>query len=172
MVDVADTVPPAMDVDGNLVIWWLTTIADLTAVKASTEIGGAGSTRLTHSFTPGGFNLGGSQAKNPDERLALLEVLETLGKVTRSLSLEYVDSADVKGAAVVLKPTPPAESKSGFFVVRPMVSNKVIAAAAQTGYVIPATVGKQMRPVTGSGKFLVMQEVVITGPVVDTVFAA
>ena len=61
MVDVADTVPPAMDIDGNLVIWWVPTIADLAAVKAATEIGGAGSFRLTHSFTPGGFNFGGSQ---------------------------------------------------------------------------------------------------------------
>ena len=172
MVDVADTIPPAMDIDGNLVIWWVPTIADLAAVKAATEIGGAGSFRLTHSFTPGGFNFGGSQAKNPDERLALLEILETLGKITRSLSLEYVDSEDVKSAAVVLKPVAPAENKSGYFVVRPMVSNKILATAAQKGYVIPVTVGKQLRPVTGTGKFLVMQETVITGPVVDTVFAA
>jgi len=88
------------------------------------------------------------------------------------LSLEYVDSEDVKSAAVVLKPVAPAENKSGYFVVRPMVSNKILATAAQKGYVIPATVGKQLRPVTGTGKFLVMQETVITGPVVDTVFAA
>lgn len=171
MADVVDTVPPALDIEGNLVIWFVQTITDLTAVKAATEIGAATSFRVTHSFTPAGFNLTGSQEKLTDDRLALADVLETLGKLTRSLSLEYVQSDAAASAAVVLKPTPPATTKSGYFVVRPNLSNKTLAAASQKGQVIPVNLGPQMLNYSGV-KPLFTQEAAITGPIVDTIFAA
>lgn len=166
MPDVVDTVPPALDVEGNTVIWWVPTIADKAAPKAATEIGAATSFRLTHSFTTTGFALTGSQAKNPDERLALLDVLESLGKVTRSLSLEYVDTTAAGSAAVVLQ-----EGLLGNFVVRRNVSNKTLAAATQKSTVIPVTLGVQVEGEL-SGKFRISQEVAITGPIVKAVFAA
>lgn len=172
MVDVVDTVPPAIDVEGNLVIWWVPTIANTAAPTAATELGGASAFRLTHSFTPGGFNFAGSQAKNTDERLALVDVLETLGKVSNTLALEYVDSTTASSAAVVLKPTSPATSKSGYFVVRPNVPIGTLAAAAQKVQVIPVTVGVQRKPITGTGKFLIQQEAVVTGSVIDATLAA
>lgn len=170
MADVVDTVPPAIDIEGNLVIWWVPTIAVLTAPTVA-EIGAVTAFRVTHSFTPGGFNFTGSQAKNTDERLALVDVLETLGKVSNTLSLEYVDSTTASSAAVVLKPTPPATSKSGYFVIRPNVPIGTLVAAAQKVQVVPVTVGVQRKPVTGTGKFLIQQEAVITGSVIDATVA-
>ena len=38
MADAADVVAPAVDQSGNTVIWFVATIADLTAPKAATEL--------------------------------------------------------------------------------------------------------------------------------------
>jgi hypothetical protein len=173
MVDVVDTVPPALDVKGNLVIWWVPAIADLAAPKAATEIGAAGAFRITHSFTPTGFGLDGDQAVDVDSRLALTVDLESLGTRTDTLGmLEYVDSEAASSAAVVLKPTAPATSKSGYFVVRRGVSNGTLAAASQKVQVIPVTLGSQIKPNLGEGKFRIKQRASITGPIVEGVLAA
>src|SRR5690554_2469078 len=115
MADVAELFggPPAVDQTGNLTVWWVPTISDLAAPKASTEIGGASSYRVTYSFVPGGWNPDGDQEKLTDERLTAPQVQESLGKTTRTLSLEYVDSSSAGSAAVVL-----TEGQSGYFVER------------------------------------------------------
>lgn len=174
MVDVADTVPPAIDQSGNYVIWWVQTIADLTAPDVDTEIGAATSFRLTHSFTPSGFSLTGSQEVGTDDRLTLPETLESLGKVARSLGdIEYVDSAAAGSAAVVLALIPPAATKSGYFVERRNISNGVLAAGGQKARVVPVTLGEQIPvEVDGTGKFRIKQRVALTGKVVNATFAA
>lgn len=177
MVDVADTVPPAIDASGNYVIWWVPAtpgIADLAAPKAATELGAATTFRITHSFTPSGFALDGDQEVNVDDRLALLEGLESLGKVTRTLGMiEYVDSAAAGSAAVVLAPTSPATSISGFFVIRRNVPNSTLATAAQKVQTVPVTLGPQIEvPVDGTGKFRIKQRVSITGRIVKGTLAA
>lgn len=175
MADVADVVPPAIDQTGNTVIWWVDTIADVSAVKAATELGATTSFRVTHSFTPDGFPLDSTQNKNPDERLALTQVLESLGttQYTFGDGLVYVDSSAASAAAVVLKPSGSAKSKSGYFVIRPGVPNATLAAASQKGYVVPVTLGEQRRgPINGSGKFTWKQQVTVTGSVVESTFAA
>lgn len=174
MADVADTTPPAIDQTGNYVIWWVATIADLTAPKAATEIGAATSYRITHSFTPSGFAFDGDQPVNPDERLALAQALESLGVVTRTLGmLEYVDTSTAGSAAVVLAPTAPATTKSGYFVVRRNVANGTLATAAQKVTTIPVTLGVQIQvPVDGTGKFRIKQRASITGVPVDGILAA
>ena len=173
MADVADTVPPALDVDGNLVIWWVQTIADLTAPKASTEIGAATSFRVTHSFTPDGFPLSGDTAVSTDSRLGLEVDLESLGKTTQTLgTLTYVDSDSASSAAVVLKPTAPATSKSGYFVIRRSVANGVLATSGQKVQVVPTTLGPQIKPNIGDGKFRIQQRGIITGPIVEGVLAS
>lgn len=172
MPDVVDIVPPALDVNGNLVIWWVNTIADQTAPKASTEIGAASSYRLTHSFTPTGFPLDGDQSVTEDIRLALANALESLDRRTDSLGmLEYVDSDAASSAAVVLKPTAPATTKSGFFVVRRGVPISTLATTGQKVLVIPVTLGSQIKPVT-DGKLRIKQRTSITGPIVEGVLAA
>lgn len=173
MADVADVVPAAIDVKGNLVIWWVPTIADLAAPKAATEIGAAGSYRVTNSFTPGGFPLDGDQVVDTDSRLGLTVDLEALGIRTDTLGmLEYVDSTDASSAAVVLKPAGSATSVSGYFVVRRNVPFGTLAAATQKVLVIPVTLGSQIKPIQPDGKFLIKQRASITGPIVEGTLAA
>jgi len=173
MADVADVTPPAIDQTGNYVIWWVGGgIADLSAPKAATEIGAAGSYRITHSFIPGGFQFDGDQEVNADERLTLMDNLESLGRVTRTLGMiEYVDSSAAGSAAVVLKPT--NGSLSGHFVIRRNVPNSTLAAASQKVTTIPVTLGPQIQvPVDGTGKFRIKQRVSITGSPVDGTLAS
>lgn len=171
MADVAEGLvpPPAVDQTGNLTIWWVPSISDVTAPKASTEIGATGSFRLTYSFTEDGWDFDASQAKNPDGRLTLKQPLESLGTSKVSLkTLKYVESTAAGSANVVL-----VEGTSGYFVERAGVPNSTLAAASQKVRVIPATLGKQMPgPRDGSGKFTVVQEVAINGVIGDPVALA
>jgi hypothetical protein len=174
MADTRNGVPPAIDQLGNTVIWWVATITDTSAVKAATELGAATSFDLTYSFTTDGFPLDSTQESNPDERLTLVDVLESLGKTTTSFGdgITYVDSTLAGSAAVVLKPTAPATSMNGFFVVRTALPYATIAAAALKATVYPVTLGNQRRgPINGSGKFVWKQKVVMTGPPVETILA-
>lgn len=173
MVDVVDTVPPAIDISGTLVIWWVASLANPAAPQAATEIGAATSFRVTHSFTPTGFPLDGDQAVDVDSRLALEVDLESLGKVTNTLGmLEYMDSDTASSAAVVLKPIAPATTKSGFFVIRRKISNGVLATAAQKVLVVPTTLGPQIFPNSESGKHRIKQRAIITGRIVEGTLAA
>ncbi|GAA5198521.1 hypothetical protein [Microbacterium jejuense] len=176
MVDVRNGVPPAIDQMAQTVIWFVGgTIADTSAVKASTELGAATSYDVTYSFTTDGFPLVSSQEKTTDERLTLLNTLEALGKVTTTFGdgVTYVDSSEATAAATVLKPVSPATSKSGYFVVRAGVPYAQLAAAAQKATIYPVTLGPQMRgPINGSGKFTWKQQVILTGPPVESIMAA
>ena len=175
MPDVADTTPPAIDQSGNYVVWFVGgAIADTAAPGKVAVFDAATTYRITHSFTPSGFAFDGDQAVNPDERLALPQTLESLGTVTRTLGfIEYVDSTTAGSAAVVLAPTAPATSKSGYFVERRNVPNATLATAAQKVTTIPVTLGPQIKvPVDGTGKFRIKQRVSITGVPVDGVMAA
>ncbi|MET0888385.1 MAG: hypothetical protein ABWX92_18265 [Mycetocola sp.] len=165
MADVVEiTGPPAVDQSGNLTIWYVKTLADVTAPKL-TEIGAITSFRHTHSFTPDGWNLTGSQTKSKDERLTLRQALESLESSEVSLSLKYVDSATPGSAAVVLK-----EGESGYFVERRNVAQSKVATLADKVRVIPVTLGKQIPgPVDGTGKFTYTQEVAITGVIGEEV---
>lgn len=154
MVDVTELAPPAVDQSGNLTIYWVPTIADIAAPKAATEIKAAGSKRLTYSFLPGGWSPTSTQEIIKDPRLTLPQDLESLGKVTAGLTLQYVDSTDANSAAVVLVP-----GTSGYFVERRNIPNKTDAAAAQKVRVFAVTLGEQTydAPTDNSGKFTISQ---------------
>lgn len=177
MVDVADTVPPALDQTGNYVIWWVPAspgITDTSAPKAATELGAATTFRITNSFTPSGFAFDGDTAVSTDERLTLSQALESLGITTRTLGMiEYVDSTTAGSAAVVLKPAGAATSISGYFVIRRNLPYTTLAAASQKVTTVPVTLGPQIQvPVDGTGKFRLKQRVSITGVPVDGTTAA
>lgn len=175
MADVAEGLvpPPAMDQKGNTTIWWVPTIADVSAPKASTEIGATGAFRLTYSFTTDGWTLAGAQGTVEDNRLTIPQALESLDVNKVTLSLKYVDSLAAGSAAVVLAPTAPATTKSGYFVERRSVPNSTLAAAAQLVRVIPCTVGVQNPgPLDGNGKFTIVQAVAVTGIVGNPVALA
>lgn len=162
MADVAEGLvpPPAVDQTGNLTIWFVPTIADVAAPKASTEIGAAGAFRITYSLTTDGWDWDVSQVKNPDDRLTLKQPLESLGTAVTALkTVKYVESSVAGSANVVL-----TEGLSGYFVERAGVPNSTLAAAGQKVRVIPVTLGRQQPgPRTGAGKFTVLQEVAVSG---------
>lgn len=169
MADVAEgLVPPsALDQKGNTTIWWVPTIADVTAPTVA-EIGAAGAFRLTYSFTPDGWNLAGAQGTVADDRLTIPQSLEALDVNKVTLDLKYVDSTDAGSAAVVLV----AESE-GFFVERRNVPNSTLAAAAQMVRVIPCTLGaRNPGQLNGTGKFTIAQQTAITGVVGEPVAIA
>ena len=171
MPDVAEGLvpPPAVDQTGNLTIWFVRTIADVSAPKAATEIGAATSYRVTYSFTENGWDFDTSQEKVDDKRLTLNQPLEALGSTKISLkTLEYVESTQAGSAAAVL-----TEGLAGYFVERASIPNSTLAAAAQKVRVIPVTLGKQ-RPGNraGSGKFTILQDVAVTGVVGNPVAMA
>ncbi|ANJ26819.1 hypothetical protein [Agromyces aureus] len=175
MPDVADVVPPAIDQKGNTVIWWVPASPGITALnapKAATELGAATTFRITHSFTPDGWTLTGSQAKTTDDRLALPTPLEALDSLVNTFGdgIKYVDSSAAGSAAVVLATQ---TSLAGFFVERRNVSNGTLAAAAQKVRTIPVTLGPQIRgPIDGTGKFTYLQQVALTAPIVEGTTAA
>lgn len=176
MVDVRNGVPPAVDQTGQTVIWWVGgSIANTSAPTAATEIGAATTFDITYSFTTDGFPLDSTQEKNPDERLTLEQVLESLGTVSTNFGdgFTYVDSAAAGSAAVVLKPVSPATTKSGYIVVRTGLPYATLAAASQKVTTYPVTLGPQRRgPINGTGKFVWKQQVVLTGPPVEGTLAA
>ncbi|OJX72830.1 hypothetical protein [Leifsonia sp. 71-9] len=165
MADVAEgLIPPsALDQKGNTTIWWVPTIADPTAPKV-TEVGAG--TRVTYSFTPAGFNFGGAQGTTKDERLGLIQALESLDTNEVTLDLEYVESTDAKSANVVLAPTPPATTIAGNFVIRTSTPNATLAAAAQKVRVVQVVLGAQnLGTVNNAGKFLIKQKAAIAAVV-------
>jgi hypothetical protein len=162
MADVAEsfTGPSAVDQSGNLTVWWVPTIADVTAPTAI-EVGDSEAFRVTYSFISGGWTLTGSQEKLADDRLSSPQSFETLGKSMASLVLGYVDSSSAGSAAVVL-----VENAEGFFVERRGVAQAELVTAGDLVRVIPVTLGKQIAgPVDGTGKFTYMQETAVTGVV-------
>lgn len=177
MPDLADQVAPAIDQAGNTVVWWVGgAIANLATPGKVAVFDAATTYRITHDFTPDGFPLDSTQEKSTDDRLALVDTLESLGKIQTTFGdgVTYVDTQAVAGrAAIVLAPTGGASSISGYFVVRPNVPNSTIAASGQKVTVYPVTLGKQRRgPINGQGKFTFKQQVVLTGPPVEGTIGA
>jgi len=173
MADVVDVVPPAVDQTGNLTVWFVPTITDMTAPKAATELGAAGAFRITYSFTPDGYNPTGDQEILTDDRLSLPQGLQSLGKITAGLTLKYVDSTAATSAAVVLKPVAPATSLDGYLVERPNVANGTLAAASQKVITRKVTLGAQIPgPRDGNGKFTWTQVAAVTGVVTPGILAA
>jgi len=149
--------PPAVDQTGNLTVWWVPAISDLAAPKAATEIGAATAYRVTYSFVPGGWTPDGTQEKLADDRLTSPQSRESLGKTTRTLSLEYVDSTTAGSGAVVL-----VEGQTGFLVERRNIPQTTLAAAAQKVITYSVTLGAQISTTPdGTGKFRIKQETAV-----------
>jgi hypothetical protein len=162
MADVAEGLvpPPALDQKGNTVIWWVPTIADVSAPTAA-EIGASGAKRLTYSFTPDGWGFQGAQDTVDDDRLTIPQPLSSLDTNKVSLDLKYVDSDQAGSAAMVL-----TAGLSGYFVERRKVPNATLIAAAQKVRVIPCSLGIQNPgPLDGNGKFTIVQKTSINGVV-------
>lgn len=129
-------VPPAVDQDGTFTVVFVPEAGLANpAAPTPTELNAATVKDLTYSLTTTGYNRTTTQATDTDERLTLADVLETPGRITESLELQYVhgDAADV--ADPVLQ-----EGVKGFIVERRAKAIGSFAAADEVD-VIPVTFG-------------------------------
>ena len=155
---------PATPVDGMLAHRWVAAIADLNAPKL-TEINAVGS--LDISCYLSAWEAGGEQASVSDVRLCGTEDYEQPGKVTRSLSLTYIEnpgSATDNKAFETLVP-----QGLGFIVQRRGVVWDDAFAVGDTVDVWPVRHGLQL-PVSEAGQVLrITQKQFVIGPVAKSV---
>jgi hypothetical protein len=158
MPDVIELPPPAVDQSGNLTIFWVSTIADVNAPKVAEIKAGK---RITYSFTENGWQPSGDQETVKDPRLTLPQDLESFGKKTKGLTVQYVDSTEANSASVIL-----VEGEAGYFVERRLAPNPTDVAAGQKVRVWPVVLGEQApdQP-TGTGKFTTTQKTALSGVV-------
>lgn len=146
--------PSAVDQTGNLTVWAVKTIADISKPKL-TEL--AAGFRITYSFLPGGYNISFDQEKKKDERLTAPIVKESLGVMTPTVpDLKYVDSTAPGSAAVVL-----ADGGKWFFVERRNVPQPSLGTVSDKVRVLELTLGEQVPAELGDGKFALSQPVAL-----------
>lgn len=154
-------VPGAVDQDGTFTVAFVPEagIADVNAPSAS-ELNAATVKDLTYSLTTSGYNRTTSQATDTDERLTLADVLETPGRITESLELQYVHGASDDIADPVIQ-----EGVKGFIVERRAVDIGTFA-AAETVDIIPITFGvpRKDNP-TSNGKWTKTVRLFVRGKV-------
>ncbi|GAB3125929.1 phage tail tube protein [Glaciibacter psychrotolerans] len=162
MADVIEIAPPAVDQTGMLTVFWVPTLANPLAPKVTEVKAGK---RVTYSFTPAGWSPTSDQEINKDGRATLPQDLESLGKITASLSLEYVDSDDATSAAVVLVP-----GLVGAFVERRRVRNAADITVADKVRVYTGTLGiRSPGSPDGTGKFSLKQKVALSNVIGEEV---
>jgi hypothetical protein len=116
-------------------------------------LNGVTSKPLTYSFTPDGFNLTKTQAMVNDPRLTLIQVLSRPGKVTETLELKYVASADAGSADAIL-----TNGLEGQFTVRRGIDNATNWVIGQKAQVIKFQLGvKRYDPPVENGVDTVSQ---------------
>ena len=149
--------PPAVDQSGNLTLWWVPTISNVTAPTA-TEIGAAGAFRFTYSLTPEGWTPTAPTEKLDDQRLTAKQKKQSFGVTSPEIGdMIYVDSTDVNSFAVK-----GASLTGGYIVERRNVPNATLIAASQKVRVWTVTLGPEgPGPVNGQGKFTLLRPVVV-----------
>lgn len=123
-------------------------------------LAGGTSKALTYSFTADGFNRALTQASVDDKRLTLVQDLSRPGKISETLNVKYVDSADTGSAAVILAP-----GTAGQLTVRKGVDNATAWTIGQTVDIITFVAGAQLPDApTENGLDTISQQLFITSP--------
>lgn len=102
--------------DGMISVWWVPTIADITAPKAATEVNAAGSVPLHPRLTPDGLNTGAGSDTIDNSKMASTFNTKKVGRRNfDGLQITYVrgDSVSEK-----LLDTTLVYQASGYLVVR------------------------------------------------------
>lgn len=121
-------------------------------------LNGVTSKALTYSFTPDGFNLSKTQATVNDPRLTLIQILSRPGKVTETLELKYVASADADSADALL-----TAGLEGQFTIRRGIDNATAWTIGQKVQVVTFALGvKRYDPPTENGVDTISQTAFIT----------
>lgn len=137
------TVPAATPSDGYFCLWWVTTIASVTAPKAATEIGAASSVDLTcYLKEPWGAST--SVESVEDWRACLRNVLATPGTTKTDLQdLIITHKVQVAGDTANKAYAALTVNAQGYLVARYGVDVDTAAAASQIVDVFPVTVASR-----------------------------
>jgi hypothetical protein len=126
--------------DGLIAVWWVTTIADIAAPKAATEIGAVGSIPLHTRLTPDGLTTGAGSDTIDTSKMASTFNTKIVGRRNfDGLQIKYVrgDATNEK-----LLDTTLIYRASGFLVVRRSILSSVAATLADKVEVYPVQVGE------------------------------
>lgn len=130
-----EVAPQSTQSDGR---WRMTVVPIASNAKSVAVLNAA--TSITYGLTADGYNRTRSQATVDDKRLTLIQDLSRPGKVTETLELKAVVSADVASADAVLT----ALAASGAvtqLLVRSAVANDVIHTVGQKADLLTGVVG-------------------------------
>lgn len=122
--------------DGLISVWWVATIADITAPKAATEINAAGTVVLHTRLTPDGLTTGAGSDTIDTSKMSSTFNTKIVGRRNfDGLQLKYVrgDATNEK-----LLDTTLVYRASGFLVVRRNILSSIAATAADKVEVYPA----------------------------------
>ena len=132
-----EAVPASTQSDGKWLIWNVPTGSNALSVAI---LNGATAKPVTYGLTADGFDHQTTQATVEDKRLTLIQDLSAPGRVTETLNLKVVASADVASADQILT----ALAASGVetqFTVRRAVDNATTATVGQKVDLITGRVG-------------------------------
>jgi len=152
-----ETVPASTQSDGK---WRITYVPAASNALSVAILNGATAKPLTYSFTPDGFNYQITQATVTDPRLTLVQDLSRPGKITETLEVKYVRSADANSADAIL-----TEGVTGLLNVRRGIDNATTATVGQKADVITFVAGaKRADAPTENGVDTISQTLYITAP--------
>lgn len=154
-----EPVPASSASDGR----WRITYVPVGGNALSVAILNGGTSKpITYSLTPDGYNHAISQAEATDPRLTLIQNLNRPGKVTETLEIKYVASADANSADTLF-----VAGLEGQLNVRRGVDNATVATVGQKADVVTFQAGvKRPDPPTENGVDTVSQTLYITAPTV------
>lgn len=132
-----ESVPASSQSDGR---WRITQVPSGSNAKSVATLNGATATPITYGIVAGGWDYQRNQANVEDKRLTLVQDLSRPGKVTETLEITVVESADVKSADRVLAGLAASQVETQF-LVRRAVGNEATHATGQIGDLITGVVG-------------------------------
>lgn len=133
---------PSTPADGNVAVWLVPAIADTTAPVLS-EVTAAGAVDISCYLTSDGYTTSLDQQVISDERLCSTETFEQPGRVSRTLSVTYIDNTNSPNEATANKAKETLVPGSvHYVVVRRGIAFDAPFAAGQKVTVTPVKAGQ------------------------------
>lgn len=132
-----EATPASSQSDGR---WRITNVPAGSNAKSVAILNGVTAKPVTYGIATGGWEFQRNQATVEDKRLTAVQDLSRPGKVTETLEITVVESADVASADRILAALAESQAETQFFVRR-AVANGDTHATGQKGDLITGVVG-------------------------------
>ncbi|MBC8726061.1 hypothetical protein F6X37_32355 [Paraburkholderia sp. 31.1] len=132
-----ENVPASTQSDGR---WRITQVPSGSNAKSVAILNGATAKPITYGIVAGGWEYQRNQETVPDKRLTLVQDLSRPGKVTETLEITVVESADVGSADRILAALAESQAETQFLVRRAQ-ANGDAHATGQKGDILTGVVG-------------------------------